>query len=84
MLPDSPAGRGFAVDEGILQLSNFRTPAPLEDLLLKRALDVKTLQALDLLMPDHARMSQRISAFGGGLDGVPFGARFQNPFRRRK
>lgn len=73
----------FAVDEGILQLSNFRTPAPLEDLLLKRALDVKTLQALDLLMPDHARMSQRISAFGGGLDGVPFGARFQNPFRRR-
>lgn len=73
----------FAVDEGILQLSNFRTPAPLEDLLLKRALDVKTLQALDLLMPDHAKISQRISAFGGGLDGVPFGARFQNPFKRR-
>lgn len=71
----------FAVDEGVLQLTDFRTPQPLDALLADRALDVRTLQALDLLMPDRA--APRLSAFGGGMDGGPFGMRFQNPFKRR-
>lgn len=73
----------FAVDEGVLQLTRFTAPSPLAALLEDRALEVKTLQALDLLMPDHARLAGRVPAFGGGMAGAPFGARFQNPFRRR-
>ncbi|MGX8718544.1 MAG: alpha-2-macroglobulin family protein, partial [Desulfovibrio sp.] len=71
----------FAVDEGVLSLTGFRTPAPLNDLLADRALDVVTRQAFDLLMPDHARLRGRIPAFGGDM-GNP-GGRFLNPFRRR-
>lgn len=73
----------FAVDEGVLQLTRFAAPAPLAALLEDRALEVETLQALDLLMPDHGRLARRVSAFGGGMAGAPFGTRFQNPFRRR-
>lgn len=70
----------FAVDEGILQLTDFQTPDPLADILLGRALDVRTRRMHDLLMPDHARLRGRIPGFGGG---VGFGARFLNPFQRR-
>ena len=70
----------FAVDEGILQLTDFRTPDPLSDILLGRALDVRTSRMFDLLMPDHARLRGRIPGFGGG---VGFSARFLNPFQRR-
>ena len=70
----------FAVDEGILQLTDFRTPDPLADILLDRALGVQTSRMFDLLMPDHARLRGRIPGFGGGV-GV--GARFLNPFQRR-
>lgn len=73
----------YAVDEGILQLTNYQMPKPLDYLLGDRALDVRTLQALDLLMPTHTRMRPRLSAFGGDMDSLPFGARFQNPFKRR-
>ena len=71
----------FAVDEGVLSLTGFRTPRPLDDLLANRALDVETRQAFDLLMPDQARLRGRIPAFGGDM-GNP-GGRFLNPFRRR-
>jgi uncharacterized protein YfaS (alpha-2-macroglobulin family) len=71
----------FAVDEGVLQLTGFATPDPLRELLSDRALDVETLQAFDLLMPDHARLRGRIPGFGGGM-GNP-GGLFLNPFKRR-
>ncbi|MCR5258378.1 MAG: hypothetical protein K6E40_09505 [Desulfovibrio sp.] len=71
----------FAVDEGILSLTRFATPKPLNDLLADRGLDVETMQAFDLLMPDHARLKGRIPAFGGDMDGM--GGRFLNPFKRR-
>ncbi|MCL2124348.1 MAG: alpha-2-macroglobulin family protein, partial [Desulfovibrionaceae bacterium] len=71
----------FAVDEGVLQLTDFATPDPLRELLSDRALDVETLQAFDLLMPDHARLRGRIPGFGGGM-GNP-GGLFLNPFKRR-
>lgn len=73
----------FAVDEGILQLTNYQMPKPLRTLLADRALSVRTLQAYDLLMPEHARVAPRISAFGGGMEGAPFGMRFLNPFKRK-
>ena len=71
----------FAVDEGILSLTRFATPKPLNDLLADRGLDVETRQAFDLLMPDHARLKGRIPAFGGDMSGM--GGRFLNPFKRR-
>lgn len=71
----------FAVDEGVLQLTRFTTPSPLDYLLKDRALSVESMQAFDLLMPDHARLRGRIPGFGGDLVGS--GGRFQNPFKRR-
>lgn len=68
----------FAVDEGVLQLTRFATPSPLDSLLADRALEVRTFQALDLLMP------RRLSPFGGGDGGGMGGGRFQNPFKRRE
>lgn len=74
----------FAVVEGVLQLTHFATPSPLEYLLRDRALAVETLQAFDLLMPDHARLKGRIPGFGGGaMPHGGFGGRFLNPFKRR-
>ncbi|HBC69976.1 MAG TPA: hypothetical protein DCZ56_06480 [Sutterella sp.] len=71
----------FAVDEGVLQLTGYRTPDPLGELLANRALDVTTRQAMDLLMPTHERLLGRIPHFGGGMDAE--GGRFLNPFRRK-
>ena len=71
----------FAVDEGILSLTGFTSPNPLQDLLSNRALDVVTRQAFDLLMPDFARLKNRLPAFGGDMANP--GGRFLNPFRRR-
>lgn len=72
----------FAVDEGVLSLTDFATPDPLRELLADRALSVETRQVFDLLMPDHARLRGRIPAFGGGMASP--GGRFLNPFRRRQ
>ncbi len=76
----------FAVDEGILQLSKFRTPDPLHYLLLDRALEVNTKQLFDRVMPEHAQIMKRLSAFGGDGDGADLFAgllgTFQNPFKR--
>lgn len=71
----------FAVDEGVLQLTNFVTPDPLRYLLLDRALEVKTDQLFDLLMPVHSQLGKRLAAFGGDLQKS--NGRFQNPFKRR-
>ncbi len=71
----------YAVDEGVLSLTGYQTPDPLQDLLANRALDVKTWQLFDLLTPDFARLKGRLPAFGGDM-ATP-GGRFLNPFRRR-
>lgn len=72
-----------AVDEGVILLDNFQKPDPLKALLADRGLDVVTLQTLDLIMPDNAKISRRLSPFGGGTGSGTFGIRFQNPYRRR-
>ncbi|MCR4666728.1 MAG: hypothetical protein K5657_05475 [Desulfovibrio sp.] len=71
----------FVVDEGILQLTDFTLPRPLQELLTERALDVMTREAYHLLMPDHERLRGRIPGFGGGMGSG--GGRFLNPFRRK-
>jgi len=84
-LRSAEAGKAvlFAVDEGVLQLTRFTTPSPLFSLLEDRALGVRTLQAFDLLMPDHALMAGRWAAFGGDTEGSGTSSRFLNPFKRR-
>ena len=72
----------FAVDEGILQVANYQTPDPLAHFFKKGALEVKTSQLLDLILPEYS-LSQRVSAMGGdsGLDEI---GNNLNPFKRKR
>lgn len=69
----------WAVDEGILSLTNYRTPDPLARLLLDRALEVGTRQTLSRLMPEGFPYAQKLPAFGGDLVAEASGA-LANPF----
>ncbi|MBU0480020.1 MAG: alpha-2-macroglobulin family protein [Proteobacteria bacterium] len=71
----------FAVDEGILQVAHYKTPAPLDHFLRKRALGVTTLQILDLILPDF-NLVQAVSASGGGERAKMALAKNLNPFAR--
>ena len=72
----------FAVDEGILQVANYRTPDPLAHYLKKRALDVQTMQVLDLILPDF-NVLKPLSASGGGSQARRALAKNLNPFSRK-
>jgi uncharacterized protein YfaS (alpha-2-macroglobulin family) len=72
----------YAVDEGILQLADYRTPDPLGFFFRKRALQVRTSQILDLVLPPYA-VAQSLAAAGGGA-GYDELARNLNPFKRRQ
>ena len=54
----------YAVDEGILNITGYRTPNPLEHAFRKYALQTGTLQTLDLVLPE-ASLFQRLAAAGG-------------------
>ena len=56
----------FAVNEGILQVADYKTPQPLDHFLRKRALQVDTLQMLDLILPEFELIRQ-LSASGGDM-----------------
>lgn len=71
----------YAVDEGILQVSGYDTPEPLDTFLQKRALTVETQQVADLLMPEFRLLSQRLAA-GGGEKAEAALKRNLNPFAR--
>ncbi|MFL6590795.1 MAG: alpha-2-macroglobulin [Chthoniobacterales bacterium] len=67
----------FAVDEGILQVSDYKLPDPLGFFFRKCALGVETAQIVDLIMPEFSVL-RSLSAFGG--DGE--NAKQLNPFKR--
>ncbi len=71
----------WAVDEGILQFAGYPTPDPLEDFFRKRALEVRTFQTLDLIMPEYALYQHTAAA--GGDQSYKFLGNNLNPFRRR-
>jgi uncharacterized protein YfaS (alpha-2-macroglobulin family) len=72
----------YAVDEGILQVAKYKTPDPVRFFLLDRALQVRTMQMLDLLMPEYA-LIRKLSHIGGDMDeGISLGKHL-NPFKRR-
>ena len=74
----------FAVDEGILQVAGYTTPQPLDHFLKKRALEVETLQILDLILPEFALVKE-VSASGGGFaaERMKALAANLNPFTRQ-
>ena len=71
----------FAVDEGILQLAGYKTPDPLGYFFQKRALQVKTWQILDLILPEFKRFLA-MSAPGGDAEGAL--GKNLNPFKRKR
>lgn len=80
-------GRFFiwAVDEGVLSLSNYQTPDPLEAVLWDRALQVKTFRTLHELMPEDLTLPvPAYSLFGGGEDSANrlLASAVANPFSR--
>ena len=67
----------FAVDQGILQVTDYKTPKPLEYFFRKCALGVETAQIVDLIIPEFSLL-RSLSAFGG--DGGE--EKHLNPFKR--
>lgn len=74
----------WAVDEGILGLTNYKTPDPLYWLLENRALEVQTLRVLDRLMPQSPLGLATIPAFGGDTEATlhAMAKALTNPFKR--
>ncbi len=65
----------FAVDQGILQVTGYKLPDPLEHFFRKSALMVETSQIVDLILPEFSIL-RSAAAFGGDGD------RHLNPFKR--
>jgi len=74
----------YAVDEGILQVAKYQTPKPLDHFLQKRALEVATMQMVDLILPEF-RLVQEFAAAGGGVSAMEssFRSKQLNPFSRK-
>lgn len=75
----------FAVNEGILQVAGYKTPDPLSHFFKKKALEVKTSQILDLLLPEFD-LIKSLSAPGGGdmmREAAALGKNL-NPFQRKQ
>lgn len=70
----------YGVDEGILQVSKYKLPDPLTYFFQRRAMQVKTFQLLDLLLPEYSVL-QTLSAPGG--DEEMRLSRNLNPFKRK-
>ena len=73
----------YAVDEGIHQITGYKLPQPLDFFLRKQALEVRTQQWLDLLLPEY-RFLKAAPAFGGDGDGEMALSLHLNPFKRRQ
>ncbi|MFU0841836.1 MAG: hypothetical protein ACFWTZ_04405 [Burkholderia sp.] len=71
----------WAVDEGILDLTRYRTPSPKAALVEDRALQVETRQTLSELMPEGIRLPGA-SPFGGDAALAAAAPVLANPFRR--
>ena len=71
----------YAVDEGILQVADYKSPDPLDFFLRKKALQVRTWQISDLILPDYD-VIRRAAAPGGGADIARLLGSNLNPFQR--
>ncbi|MBN1271364.1 MAG: alpha-2-macroglobulin family protein [Candidatus Aminicenantes bacterium] len=73
----------FAVDEGILQVAGYQTPDPHSFFFKKRALQVRTSQILDLILPEISLLKE-FAASGGGYEGEEDIGKNLNPFKRKQ
>jgi len=71
----------YAVDEGILNVANYKLPQPLEHFFRKRTLDVASDQILSLLLPEFSQL--RGDAAPGG-DAESTLNNQLNPFKRKR
>ncbi|MDQ6684721.1 MAG: MG2 domain-containing protein, partial [Pseudomonadota bacterium] len=71
----------WAVDEGILQVARYKAPDPLKYFFQKRALEVGTLQTLDMIIPEFKKLMQG-AAPGGDAEGEL--GKHLNPFKRKR
>lgn len=71
----------FAVDEGILQVARYKTPAPLTHFFEKRSLDVQTSEILSLILPEFSRLMAAAAPGGDGEDAI---GSHLNPFKRKR
>ncbi len=69
----------FAVDKGILQVSDYALPDPVDHFFRKAALGVRTSQIVDQLLPEFSLLRQGSAPGGDGDDKTP---KVLNPFRR--
>lgn len=69
----------YLVDEGILQVANYKLPLPLNYFFQKKALQVNTYQILDLVLPDFNSIMPKAA---GGDESASLG-RSLNPFKRK-
>jgi len=73
----------FAVDEGILQVAKYKTPDPLAKFFEKRALEVRTSQIVDLILPEFTIFKELFSTSGDGYDKDALSKNL-NPFKRKR
>jgi alpha-2-macroglobulin len=69
-----------AVDEGILQIINFKTPDPFHHFYRKRGLTTETISLFDDVLPQLDRKN----AVGGGDDSPAFASRHLNPVAAKR
>jgi len=74
----------YAVDEGILQLAGYQTPDPLAFFFRKKALEVKTAQILDMVLPRYSIVQSLAAMGGGGGFDDEYLSRNLNPFKRKQ
>ncbi len=72
----------FAVDEGILQVARYRFQDPLQYFFSKKELGVQSLQILDLILPEFAKLKELSAPGGDGKDRNALNMHL-NPFKRK-
>lgn len=76
----------YAVNEGILQVADYQMPNPLSFFFQKRALQVVTLQIIDLILPKFIA-ARELSAVAGGDSAALYKngmiGQYLNPFKRQ-
>ena len=78
----------YGVDEGILQVADYQLPDPLTHFLQKRALQVRSMQMLDLILPEFSALQRQLAGVGGDEERLmAMASRMMdknlNPFARR-
>ena len=72
----------FAIDEGILQVARYTFQDPVKYFFKKKELSVESLQILDLILPEFAKLKELSAPGGDGKDKNALNMHL-NPFKRK-